>query len=335
MKKTLYILQDGQLHRKHNSLYFESEKGRKFIPVENTNDIYILGEVIVSKRFLEFASQKQICVHYFNISGEYIGTYYPREHYSSGHIIVKQVQHCIDDKKRIILAKSFADGHINQNIRVIKYYEGRAEGKEKEILGGLIFELDEYCNKIEIAKTNEELETIIQNAYITYKKSFDFILSAPSFIYNKKQEDVINQRRNAIFKFGEEMCNTIVLSEVYKTYLDPRVGYLHKTDSTRFVLNLDVAYVFRAIMVDRLIFMLTNRRTITKGDFVKEEDRFILSRTGKEKFIKELDKRMRTTVKHSNLGRYVSYRRLIRLELYKIQKHILGEMDYKPYETLW
>ena len=102
MKKTLYILQDGRLHRRDNSLYFESEKGRKFIPVENTNDIYVLGEVNVSKRFLEFTSQKQICVHYFDKYGIYIGTYYPREYYSSGHIIVKQVQHCIDDSENYI-----------------------------------------------------------------------------------------------------------------------------------------------------------------------------------------------------------------------------------------
>jgi CRISP-associated protein Cas1 len=31
----------------------------------------------------------------------------------------------------------------------------------------------------------------------------------------------------------------------------------------------------------------------------------------------------------------VSYRRLIRLELYKLQKHLLGEKLYEPYAAKW
>ncbi len=56
MKKTLYIFQSGELRRKVNSLYFETEEKKRYIPVENTNDIYIFGEVDVSKKFLEFAA---------------------------------------------------------------------------------------------------------------------------------------------------------------------------------------------------------------------------------------------------------------------------------------
>ncbi|MEA3431654.1 MAG: subtype I-B CRISPR-associated endonuclease Cas1, partial [candidate division WOR-3 bacterium] len=36
MKKTIYIFSDGELKRKENTLYFQSEKGKKYVPVENT-----------------------------------------------------------------------------------------------------------------------------------------------------------------------------------------------------------------------------------------------------------------------------------------------------------
>jgi len=40
MKKTIYIFSSGQLHRKQNTLYFESKEGkRKYVPVENTKEI--------------------------------------------------------------------------------------------------------------------------------------------------------------------------------------------------------------------------------------------------------------------------------------------------------
>lgn len=54
-----------------------------------------------------------------------------------------------------------------------------------------------------------------------------------------------------------------------------------------------------------------------------------------EILVTELDKRLQTTVNHRHLGKSVSYRRLIRLELYKIQKHILSEKTYEPYRSMW
>jgi len=56
LKKTLYIFSGGELKRKDNTLYFENESGRRFIPVEDTGEIMVFGEVDVNKKFLEFLS---------------------------------------------------------------------------------------------------------------------------------------------------------------------------------------------------------------------------------------------------------------------------------------
>jgi CRISPR-associated protein Cas1 len=31
----------------------------------------------------------------------------------------------------------------------------------------------------------------------------------------------------------------------------------------------------------------------------------------------------------------VSYRTLVRLELYKLEKHLMGEREYRPFRTRW
>jgi CRISPR-associated protein Cas1 len=98
---------------------------------------------------------------------------------------------------------------------------------------------------------------------------------------------------------------------------------------------LDVAEIFKPIMVDRLIFKLINRKMLTKKHFVKEMNGILLNEDGRKLFITELDKRLKTTVNHRHLGKSVSYRRLMRLELYKLQKHFLGEKQYEPYQSLW
>lgn len=113
MKKTIYIFSSGQLHRKQNTLYFESKEGkRKYVPVENTKEIMIFGEVSLNKKLLEFLSQQEITLHFFNHYGYYVGSFYPWEHYNSGCMILKQSEFYLDEGRRLNLARRFIAGAI-------------------------------------------------------------------------------------------------------------------------------------------------------------------------------------------------------------------------------
>ncbi len=78
MKRSIYIFSDGELKRKENTLYFETSEGKKYIPVENTSEILVFGEVTINKRLLEFLTDSEIILHFFNHYGYYIGSFYPR-----------------------------------------------------------------------------------------------------------------------------------------------------------------------------------------------------------------------------------------------------------------
>jgi CRISPR-associated protein Cas1 len=334
MKKTLYIFKSGELRRKDNTLFFESEEGKRVLPVEDTNDIYIFGEVDVTKRFLEFAAQKEVCIHYYNRYGYYAGTFYPREHLNAGHVVVKQAEHYIDMERRVDLARRFVEGAIGQMRQVIRYYRSRIKDGTEQF-SDILSQIESHSARLNDSTTVEELMAVEGHVRETYYKAFDIILNSPDFPFEKRSKRPPLNRLNALISFGNSICYTMALSEIYKTYLDPRIGYLHSSNFRRFSLNLDVAEVFKPIVVDRLIFTLINKRMITKKDFDKHTDGIMLSESGRKTFISELDKRMQTTVNHRHLGKSVSYRRMIRLELYKIQKHILGEKEYKPYQSLW
>ncbi|MED3906273.1 type I-B CRISPR-associated endonuclease Cas1b [Geobacillus thermodenitrificans] len=333
MKKTLYIFQNGELRRKDNSLYFETEERKRYIPVENTNDIYIFGEVDVSKRFLEFAAQKEIIVHYFNHYGYYVGSFYPREHLNSGHVILKQAEHYIDPAKRLELARLFVQGSIRQMERVLKYYRPRlSETEELEKALQSIKREEERLNQAETVEQLMAAEGHIREAYYA---SFDAIIRHPDFVFEKRTKRPPHNRLNALISFGNSIVYTMCLSEIYKTYLDPRIGFLHSTNFRRFSLNLDIAEIFKPIIVDRLIFTLVNRNMLSHKHFEKLTDGILLNEEGRKLFVSELEKKMQTTVQHRHLGKSVSYRRLIRLELYKVQKHLLGEKTYEPYAARW
>ena len=60
-----------------------------------------------------------------------------------------------------------------------------------------------------------------------------------------------------------------------------------------------------------------------------------MNKKGRDKFIDQYNKRLQKTIKHKDLGRKVSYQRLIRLEAYKLKKHLLNEKQYDPFVIWW
>lgn len=330
MKKTLYIFQNGNLRRKDQTLRLETEEGNRYIPVEDTMEILIFGEVDFNKRLLEFLSQKEIILHIFNHYGYYAGSFYPREHLNSGYMILKQAMCYQNGEKRMGLAKLFISGAVHNILQVLKYYRNR--GKNVASIIESIRSLQEMINA---STTVEELMALEGNIRGYYYQSFDHILENEDFTFENRSKQPPKNEMNALVSFGNTMLYTAVLSEIYKTHLDPRIGFLHATNFRRFTLNLDVAEVFKPVLVDRLIFSLVAKKMITAKDFDRRAGGTFLTDRGKKVFITEWDKRLKTTFKHRDLRRNVSNRRLIRLELYKIQKHLMEEKNYVPYKAKW
>lgn len=330
MKKIIYIFSDGDLQRKDNTLCFNSENGRKYLPVEDISDLFVFGEVGLNKRFLEFASQKEILIHYFNYYGYYMGTFYPREHYNSGYMILKQAEYYLENKKRLAIARQFVQGAVANIKKVLRYYLNR--GKKLEEILVAIENLE--CS-IEDCSTVGELMAIEGNIRNHYYTGFGNILNHPDFVFKERTRRPPKNELNCLISFGNSILYTYILSEIYRTHLDPRIGYLHTTNFRRFTLNLDVAEIFKPIIVDRLIFTMIGKRMITKSDFEKEIRGIVLKENAKKRFVEELDKRLKATIKHRSTGREVSYRRLLRIELYKLEKHLMGEELYEPFVAQW
>ncbi|MGO1372146.1 MAG: type I-B CRISPR-associated endonuclease Cas1b [Senegalia sp. (in: firmicutes)] len=330
MKKIIYIFNDGEIKRKDNTIYFETEEKRNFIPIEDTSDIFIFGEVTLNKKFLDYISQKEIIIHFFNYYGYYMGSFYPREHLNSGHIILKQSEHYLDNDKRFELAKAFVKGSYKNMLNVIRYYKNR--GKELKQVENHI---ENLSKEIYRCKDINQLMGIEGNIREVYYRGFDEILQGSDFEFMKRTRRPPENKLNSLISFGNSVMYVIVLSEIYKTHLDPRIGYLHTTNFRSFTLNLDLAEIFKPIIVDRLIFTLISKKMITKKDFEDDLNGVVLKENARKLFVKEFDDRLRATIKHRELGRNVSYRRLIRLELYKLEKHIIGEKDYSPFVSRW
>ena len=331
MNKTIYIFTNGEIKRKQNTIYFETEDGkRKYVPIESVSEIMIFGEVSLNKKLLEYLTQKEIVVHFFNYHEYYVGSYYPREHYNSGLVILKQAENYLNSNKRLFLAKKFVEGSIKNMLKVISYYRNRGVQ-----LDDIEEDITNLLSTLDMRTSVDEVMAVEGNVRDTYYRGFDRIINNPDFRFEARTRRPPANRLNALISFGNSLLYVLVLSEIYRTHLDPRIGYLHSTNTRRFTLNLDVAEIFKPILVDRLIFLLLNKGLIKKSHFKNNLGGIYLKENGQKIFVKEWEKKLQSTIRHRGLGRNVSYRRLIRLELYKIEKHILGDKEYNPFVVRW
>ena len=127
----------------------------------------------------------------------------------------------------------------------------------------------------------------------------------------------------------------LCLSEIYKTQLDPTISFLHEPGVSRYSLSLDIAEVFKPIIADRLIFSLLNRNQIQDKHFTQGLEYLHLDENGSKIILSEYDKRLKQTINHKELNKEVSYRYLIRLECYKMIKHLYDEKKYDAFVMWW
>ncbi len=122
---------------------------------------------------------------------------------------------------------------------------------------------------------------------------------------------------------------------IYHTQLNPTISYLHEPGFRRYSLALDLAEIFKPILVDRVIFKVLNKKEIQAKDFDEKVNGVILKPGAKKTFVQSYDERLKETFKHRSLGKNVSYKHLIKLECYKLSKDILGIDTYKPFKMYW
>ena len=140
---------------------------------------------------------------------------------------------------------------------------------------------------------------------------------------------------NSLISYVNSLVYSKVLSEIYKTQLNPTISYLHEPGVRRFSLCLDISEVFKPLIGDRLIFSLLNRRQITEDSFTKELNFLHLKKESSRLIAQELEKNLKKTIMHKELGRQVSYQYLMRLEAYKLIKHLIGEKQYEGFKIWW
>jgi CRISPR-associated protein Cas1 len=340
MKRTYYLFNPGLLERKDNTLKFtpieENEEDQgilnmgqpRYIPVENISEFYVFGSLRANSSLYNFLGANNIAVHFFDYYENYTGSFMPRDSLLSGRMLLAQTSHYQEKKKRIALAKKFIEGAAYNMIKNLRYYNNR--GKDLE---PLILKIDELSNKIPTANSIEEIMGIEGNIRMTYYNAFNLIIN--DFQMGNRSKQPPQNEINALISFGNMMCYSQCLRAIHQTQLNPTISFLHTPGERRYSLSLDISEIFKPLLVDRVLFKVLNKKLLQEKHFDRQLNRCLLNKNGKKIFVEAFEERLNETIQHRSLKRSVSYKHLIKLECYKLSKHLLDMEEYKPFKMWW
>ncbi|CAL7905653.1 type I-B CRISPR-associated endonuclease Cas1b [Fusobacterium necrophorum] len=330
MKRSYFLYSNGTLKRKDNTITFANEKEeKKDIPIEMIGDFYIMSEMNFNTKFINYISQFGIPIHFFNYYTFYTGSFYPRETMVSGQLLVKQVEHYLNEEKRIEIAREFIEGASFNIYRNLRYYNGR--GKD---VSTYMHQIEELRKQLPNVTKVDELMGYEGNIRKIYYEAWNIIINQ-DIQFEKRVKNPPDNMINSLISFVNTLFYTKVLGEIYKTQLNSTVSYLHQPSTKRFSLSLDISEIFKPLIVDRLIFSLLNKKQITEKSFIKDFEYLRLKEDASKLIVQELEERLKQVIQHKDLNRKVSYQYLIRLECYKLIKHLLGEKKYLSFQMWW
>ena len=330
MDNNYHVFKNGELSRKNNTLLFTDDSGEKtHIPIEQAEAVYCHGQLEFNTRLAGLLNEKGVEIHIFGWNGEYSGSYVPRKQNTAGDTVVQQVKAYENNVHRRRIASSMVSASIKNMNENIKYYHNTKETDYSDEMK----KVDTVLDRVHPSKDITELlgfEADSRSTYYNiYRNEID-VFDFDSRSYNPPSNEV-----NALISYLNSILYANCTSAIRKTALDPTISYVHEPGKRRYSLALDLADLFKPLLVDRIIIRLINRGQINQSSFRDEMNGCLLTEQARKVVTKELEKELEKTIEHQDLDRRVSYHYLLQLEAYALKKHLLTGEKYDPFVKWW
>lgn len=357
MKNNIYIFSNSILSRKENSFaistaknldplhkidIYESEEENvllppktddefqkpKHIPAESIEAFYTFGEVRFNTQFFKISSQYSIPVHMYNYYGNYVGSFLPVNNNSSGYIQLLQYEAYLTYRRRLDIAKSILESAIKNILFNLKNYDSESDELLEHVAN-----INSIYEQVRFAETISELLGFEGNIRTIYYSAWPYLIKKETDFYKRIKNPPIGIV-NSLISFGNAILYGIILNEIYRTRLNPFVGFIHEVGDNKQPLIYDLSEIFKPIIVDKVIFRVFNLGIIKDDDFTKTDDGYYLKDEPRRKFVEQIESKLATVIHHKRLNRRISYRSLIRMECYNLINYLEGKLkSYEPYRA--
>lgn len=330
MNDNYHVFSDGRLERRDDTIRLVTEDGEKtYLPVENVEALFLHGQIDFNTRLVSFLNDQGIAMHVFGWNDYYAGSVMPKRGQTSGATVVEQVRAYDTPDRRRRIARKIIEGSIHNMRANVTYYHNRDHD-----FATVRSHLDQQMESLDSALDTSELMGIEASARRSYYSIFDEVLP-DGFVFGGRQYNPPTNEVNSLISFTNALVYASTVSAIRATALDPAVSYLHEPGDRRYSLALDLADIFKPLLADRVLFRVVNRKQVTPDEFETDLNACLLDDSGRKTVCKAYEETLERTIEHPELNRKVSYQYLLRLEAYKLKKHLLTGEPYVPFKRWW
>lgn len=321
------------------------------VALADLEQVVLLGNVGMSSHAMRSLLAQGVDLALLSAGGSYLGRL------SSGmsrNIDLRRAQfRRLEDP---VFALDLARRFVRGKLRNLRTHLGRHQrSRPDDTVAAAMVSIRRATERLPDAADLDTLLGLEGQASSAYFGALGRLFRAPGIRFDRRIRRPPPDPVNVLLSFGYTLLGNVVQGYVELAGLDPHLGALHRPEYGRPSLALDLIEEFRPVIVDMTVVRVINTRTITPADFLtvgeeapiedewereEAEDtgvpaprRLLFTPAGVKKWVTAFERRLLDRVAYPPSGLQLTYRQVLREQVYRLARHLKGEGEYEPFEA--
>ena len=323
-----YLGLDGE-----NIVVYDDKKEIGRLPLHNLEGIVSFGYRGTSPALMGACVEKNISLCYLTPQGKFLARVTGK---IKGNVVLRQQQFLSsrDEKISLDIAKNCILGKV-YNARWIleRAIRDHPMQIDVEAVKSSSVKLKEFLEYIQNANSIEQLRGYEGEAASIYFGVFDELIlqQKKDFQFHGRNRRPPLDNVKAMLSFVYTLLNNQITSALEVVGLDPYVGFMHTDRPGRTSLSLDLIEELRAVMADRFVLSLINKKIVNGKNFTQKENGAVLMDFDtRKKLLSEWQNKKKEIITHPYLKEKIEWGMVPYVQAMLLARYIRGDLDAYP-----
>lgn len=323
-----YLTLDGE-----NIFVYEEKQEIGRLPLHNLEGIVSFGYRGTSPALMGACADRNISLCYMTPQGKFLARVTGK---IKGNVILREQQYrsSQDEEVSLSIAKNCILGKI-YNSRWVLERAIRDHGLQIDVekVKSVSDNLKKSLEYIKECQSKEQLRGYEGEAASIYFGVFDQLIlqQKKDFPFHGRNKRPPLDNMNAMLSFVYTLLTNTVASALESVGLDPYVGYLHTERPGRVSLALDMIEELRAVLADRFVLSLVNKKIVSGKSFKqKENGAVLLDDEFRKRLLAEWQSKKKETLTHPYLKEKVEWGMVPYVQAMLLARYLRGDLDGYP-----
>ncbi len=323
-----YLALDGE-----NVVVLDGQREVGRLPLHNLEGIVSFGYRGTSPALMGACADRNISLCYLTPQGKFLARISGK---IRGNVLLRQQQYdsSRDEKISLGIAKNCILGKVyNARWVLERAVRDHSLQVDTDWMKKASEFLKNFLEQIQNCSSKEQLRGYEGEAASVYFSVFDQMIlqQKKEFSFQGRNKRPPMDNINALLSFIYTLLTNNIVSALECVGLDPYVGYLHTDRPGRASLALDLIEEFRAVLADRFVLSLINKKIISGKGFVQKENGAVLMNEElRKKILTEWQNKKKESITHPFLKEKVEWGMVPYVQAMLLARYLRGDLDGYP-----